>query len=68
MRHGQPETVYLLQFASADLLTLEATGDYAAMLDRLGRLTPELQRAIDKLRDIPTDIDPVFVTADRISR
>jgi hypothetical protein len=53
-----------------DLLTLEATGDYAgakAMLDRLGKLTPELQRAIDKLRDIPTDIDPVPVTADQIS-
>ncbi len=44
-----------------DLLTLEAQGDYAgakAMLDRLGKLTPELQRAIEKLRDIPTDIDP----------
>jgi Peptidase family M49 len=44
-----------------DLLTLEATGDYAgakAMLDRLGKLTPELERAIGKLRDIPTDIDP----------
>jgi len=53
-----------------DLLTIEATGDYAgakAMLDRLGKLTPELQRAIDKLRDIPTDIDPVPVTADQIS-
>jgi hypothetical protein len=44
-----------------DLLTLEATGDYAgakAMLDRLGKLTPELESAIGKLRDIPTDIDP----------
>jgi hypothetical protein len=44
-----------------DLLTLEATGDYAgakAMLDRLGKLTPELASAIGKLRDIPTDIDP----------
>jgi len=38
------------------------------MLDRLGKLTPEQQRAIDKLRDIPTDIDPVFVAAGRISR
>jgi peptidase M49-like protein len=44
-----------------DLLTLEATGDYAgakAMLGRLGKLTPELESAIGKLRDIPTDIDP----------
>jgi hypothetical protein len=54
-----------------DLLTLEAKGDYAgakAMLDRLGKLTPELQRTFDKLRDIPTDIDPVPVTANQISR
>jgi len=46
-----------------DLLTLEATGDYAgakAMLDRFGKLTPELEGAIAKLRDIPTDIDPNF--------
>jgi hypothetical protein len=44
-----------------DLLTVEATGDYArakSMLDQWGRLTPELERAIAKLADIPTDIDP----------
>jgi Peptidase family M49 len=53
-----------------DLLTLEATGDYAgakAMLDRLGKLTPELDRAIARLRDIPTDIDPIPVTANQIA-
>jgi hypothetical protein len=52
-----------------ELLTLEATGDYAgskALLDRLGKLTPELDRAIAKLRDIPTDIDPASVTANEI--
>jgi Peptidase family M49 len=45
-----------------DLLTLEATGDYAGakkMLDTLGVLRPPVQRAIDGLKDIPTDIDPV---------
>jgi Peptidase family M49 len=44
-----------------DLLTIEATGDYAAakaLLDRFGKLTPELDRAIDKLTGIPTDIAP----------
>jgi hypothetical protein len=53
-----------------DLITLEAKGDYAgakAMLDRLGKLTPELERAIGKLSDIPTDIDPVPVTANEIT-
>ncbi len=52
-----------------ELLTLEATGDHGgakAMLDRLGKITPELERAIGKLRDIPTDIDPVPVTANEI--
>jgi hypothetical protein len=53
-----------------DLLTLEATGDYAGakkMLDELGVLRPELARALDRLEDIPTDIEPVFVTADKIA-
>ena len=45
-----------------ELLTIEATGNYGAakaMLDRLGRLTPELEAAIGKLSDIPVDIDPI---------
>jgi hypothetical protein len=44
-----------------DLLTLEATGDYAGakkMLDTLGILRPEVAAAIAKLTDIPTDIVP----------
>jgi hypothetical protein len=45
-----------------DLLTLEAQGDYAGarkMLDTLGVVQPALQRALDGLKSIPTDIDPV---------
>jgi Peptidase family M49 len=44
-----------------DLLTLEATGDYAGskkMLDTLGVIRPEVAAAIGKLNDIPTDIVP----------
>ncbi len=54
-----------------DLLTIEATGDYAGakkMLDHLGILRPELATALGKLKDIPTDIEPVFVTADELTR
>jgi hypothetical protein len=54
-----------------DLLTIEATGDYAGakkMLDNLGILRPELATALGKLKDIPTDIEPVFVTADEFRR
>ena len=53
-----------------DLLTLEAEGDYAGakkMLDTLGVLRPEFKRALDKLGDIPVDIEPIFVTAERIA-
>lgn len=44
-----------------DLLTLEAQGDYAGakrMLDTLAAVRPPMQRALDALKDIPTDIDP----------
>ncbi|MGD1093759.1 MAG: hypothetical protein ABSB35_17440 [Bryobacteraceae bacterium] len=44
-----------------DLLTIEATGDYARakkMLDELGVLRPPLAAALAKLTDIPTDIEP----------
>jgi hypothetical protein len=46
-----------------DLLTLEATGDYAGakrMLDSLVVIRPAMQRAIDGLKSIPTDIDPGY--------
>ena len=45
-----------------DLLTIEAHGDYAAakkMLDTLGVVRPAMQHAIDGLKAIPTDINPV---------
>jgi Peptidase family M49 len=45
-----------------DILTIEAQGDYAAakhMLDTLGVIRPSMQRAIDTLKNIPVDIDPV---------
>ena len=45
-----------------ELLTIEAEGNYAAakrMLDTLGVVRPNMQRALDGLKSIPTDIDPV---------
>src|SRR5579863_10521430 len=45
-----------------DLLETEATGDYARakkMLDELGVIRPALARALEKLKDIPTDIEPI---------
>jgi len=53
-----------------DLLTLEAEGNYAGarrMLDTLGVVRPGMQKALHSLRDIPTDIRPVDVTADEVA-
>lgn len=46
-----------------DLLTLEATGDYAGakrMLDELGVIRPVLEKAFGHLTGIPVDIEPIF--------
>jgi len=50
----------------AEILMLQARGDYAgteAFLDRWGRATPELEAAIGRLREVPVDIRPRFVSA-----
>jgi hypothetical protein len=54
---------------TAELLTIEATGDYAKakdMLTRLGVIRPAVQRHLDAMKDIPVDIAPKFVTADQL--
>jgi hypothetical protein len=53
-----------------ELLTLEAIGNYGAakkMLDEMGVLRPDLAAALAKLKEIPTDIEPIFVTADALA-
>jgi hypothetical protein len=53
-----------------DLLTLEATGDYTGakrMLDELGVIRPDMQKALDSLTAIPVDIEPIFVTANQLT-
>jgi len=49
-----------------DLLTVEATGDYAGAqrLLALGALRPEVQKALDRLKSVPTDIEPIYATAE----
>ena len=63
-----------IKFAIADLdhdlLTLEAEGNYAGakkMLDELGVIRPALRKSLDSLQGIPTDIEPLFVTADELA-
>jgi hypothetical protein len=52
-----------------EIMTIQARGDYAAakgMLDQLGVLRPEAQHVIDRLANVPTDIRPRFVTAEKL--
>ncbi len=53
-----------------ELLTLEATGDYAGakkLMSEMMVLRPEVQKALERLKTVPTDIEPVFVTADKLT-
>ncbi|HEU4415698.1 MAG TPA: hypothetical protein VFT65_13005 [Candidatus Angelobacter sp.] len=50
-----------------ELLTLEATGDYDGtkkLMSEMMVLRPEVKRALESLKSVPTDIEPKFVTAD----
>lgn len=53
-----------------ELLTLEATGDYAGakkLMSEKMMLRPEVQKALERLKSVPTDIEPKFVTADKLT-
>ena len=52
-----------------EILTLQAEGSYEkakALLDKYGVIRPEMQKALDKLGDVPIDIEPRFTVADRV--
>lgn len=52
-----------------EIMTVQATGDYAAAQALLGRATvrPEVQAVLDRLTDVPVDIAPQFATAAELS-
>ena len=53
-----------------ELLTIEAQGDYDSaqkMLSKLAVMRPELQHALDRMNHIPVDIEPIFVTAEKLA-
>lgn len=49
-----------------DILTIEAEGSYEkakALLDQYAVIRPPMKAALDRLTDVPTDIEPVFPLA-----
>ena len=56
---------------TTDLMTMQATGDYAAcrqLLDTMGVVRPEVKRVLDRLTGVPVDIEPRYVTAQELVR
>jgi hypothetical protein len=52
-----------------EFLTIEATGDYARAQDMMKRyvvIRPDVQKALDKMKAVPNDIRPAFVTAAKL--
>jgi len=52
-----------------DLMTMQAVGDYAAgkqMMEKLAVVRPQTQAVLDKLKGVPVDIEPRFVTAEQL--
>ncbi len=46
-----------------DILTLQVEGSYEkakAMLDKYGIIRPQMKAALDRLGDVPVDIEPIF--------
>jgi len=51
---------------TSEILTIEAEGSYEkakAMLDRYGVIRPAMQKGLEKLVDVPVDIEPNYVLA-----
>ncbi len=74
----QPDGTFAVDFSrikqavtdlTHDLLTVEATGDYAGAKQMLSAaaITPNVEAALDRMRTVPVDIEPLFVTADEIA-
>ena len=54
-----------------DLMTLQAQGSYAKardLIERLGTVRPEVQKVLDKLVEVPVDIEPRFQLAEQLER
>ena len=52
-----------------DILTMQAVGDYAAaktLMTTMGVVRPDVQRVLDRLKAVPVDIEPRFVTANAL--
>jgi hypothetical protein len=48
---------------AAEIITLQAAGDYkaaAAFIEKYGKVAPETQQVLDRLKTLPVDIEPIY--------
>jgi hypothetical protein len=53
-----------------EIMTLQAEGNYAKaqeLISRLGVVRPEVQKVLDKLTNVPVDIEPKFTAAEKLT-
>ncbi len=54
-----------------EIMTIQAEGNYEKakdLLKKLGVVRPEMQKALDKMGNIPVDIEPKFTSAEQLVR
>jgi hypothetical protein len=59
-----------IEALTKQLMTIQAEGNYTAaqgLLKEMVVIRPEVQRVLDRLKDVPVDIEPRFVTAKTLS-
>jgi hypothetical protein len=64
-----PKTKKAVTALTREIMTLQATGDYAGvkkLLDRMVVVRPEVKAVIDRLTGVPVDIAPQFITAEEM--
>jgi hypothetical protein len=52
-----------------DIMTLQAVGGYTdatQMIEKLATIRPPVQTVLDRLKGVPVDIEPRFVTAEQL--
>ena len=74
----QPDGTFAVDFSrikqavtdlTHELLTVEANGDYAGARNMLSLavVKPNVQAQLDRLKNVPVDIEPIYETADEIA-
>ena len=51
---------------TSEIMTIQAEGSYdraKAMLDKYGVIRPTMQKALDRMKNVPVDIEPIFTLA-----